>query len=75
MMMAGNSEKGFFAAHWDWLLAIAGFAALVVGIGAAVVVCGDDLEEAALEARSSIVVRKDASAAPAAASAAQVPVV
>ena len=66
MMMAGNSEKGFFAAHWDWLLAIAGFAALVVGIGAAVVVCGDDLEEAALEARSSIVVRKDASAAPAA---------
>ena len=28
-MISRNSEGGFFAAHWDWLVAAAGVAALV----------------------------------------------
>ena len=31
-MISRNSEGGFFAAHWDWLAAGAGLAALAVGV-------------------------------------------
>ena len=31
-MISRNSEGGFFAAHWDWLVAGAGVVALIVGI-------------------------------------------
>ena len=31
-MISRNSGGGFFAAHWDWLVAGAGVVALVVGI-------------------------------------------
>ena len=31
-MISRNSEGGFFAAHWDWLVAAAGVVALVVGV-------------------------------------------
>ena len=31
-MISRNSEGGFFAAHWDWLVAAAGVVALVAGV-------------------------------------------
>ena len=53
-MIGGNSEKGFLAAHWDWLLLGAGALALVGGIVVMTVVCGEDPEEAAAEASAEI---------------------
>lgn len=53
-MIGGNSEKGFLAAHWDWLLLGAGALALVGGIFVMTVVCGEDPEEAAAEASAEI---------------------
>lgn len=53
-MIAGNSEKGFLGAHWDWLLAGVGALALVGGIVTMTMACGEDPEEAAAEARAEI---------------------
>ena len=44
-MISRNSEGGFFAAHWDWLVAAAGVAALVVGVVLFVMAGGGDPEE------------------------------
>ena len=44
-MISRNSEGGFFAAHWDWLVAAAGVAALVVGVVLFVMTGGGDPEE------------------------------
>ena len=47
-MISRNSEGGFFAAHWDWLVAAAGVAALVVGVVLFVMAGGGDPEENAI---------------------------
>ena len=44
-MISRNSEGGFFAAHWDWLVAAAGVAALVVGVVLFVMAGGGDPDE------------------------------
>jgi hypothetical protein len=44
-MISRNSGGGFFAAHWDWLVAAAGVAALVVGIALFVMAGGGDPDE------------------------------
>ena len=44
-MISRNSEGGFFAAHWDWLVAAVGVAALVVGVVLFVMTGGGDPEE------------------------------
>ena len=44
-MISRNSEGGFFAAHWDWLVAAAGVAALIAGIVLFVMSGGGDPEE------------------------------
>lgn len=44
-MISRNSEGGFFAAHWDWLVAAAGVVALVVGVALFVMTGGGDPEE------------------------------
>ena len=44
-MISRNSEGGFFAAHWDWLVAAAGVVALVVGVALFVMAGGGDPEE------------------------------
>ncbi len=44
-MISRNSEGGFFAAHWDWLVAATGVVALVVGIVLFVMTGGGDPEE------------------------------
>ncbi len=52
-MISRNSGGGFFAAHWDWLVAGAGVVALVVGIALFVMTGGGDPEE-----NASAVVRR-----------------
>ena len=44
-MISRNSGGGFFAAHWDWLVAAAGVVALVVGVALFVMTGGGDPEE------------------------------
>ena len=44
-MISRNSEGGFFAAHWDWLVAAVGVAALVVGVVLFVMTGGGDPDE------------------------------
>ena len=44
-MISRNSEGGFFAAHWDWLVAAAGVTALIVGVVLFVMAGGGDPEE------------------------------
>ena len=44
-MISRNSEGGFFAAHWDWLVAAAGVVALVVGVALFVMTGGGDPDE------------------------------
>jgi len=44
-MISRNSEGGFLAAHWDWLVAAAGVVALIVGIALFVMSGGGDPEE------------------------------
>ena len=44
-MISRNSEGGFFAAHWDWLAAGAGLAALAVGVVMFVTSGGTDPDE------------------------------
>ena len=44
-MISRNSEGGFFAAHWDWLVAGAGLAALAVGVVMFVTSGGTDPDE------------------------------
>ena len=46
-MISRNSEGGFFAAHWDWLVAGAGVVALIVGIALFVMSGGGDPDEKA----------------------------
>lgn len=52
-MISRNNGGGFFAAHWDWLVAVLGIAALCVGIVMFMMSSGVDPEESA----SSIVRR------------------
>lgn len=44
-MISRNSEGGFFAAHWDWLVAAAGVVALLAGISLFVMSGGVDPDE------------------------------
>ena len=44
-MISRNAEGGFFAAHWDWLVAAVGVAALVVGVVLFVMTGGGDPDE------------------------------
>lgn len=44
-MISRNSGGGFFAAHWDWLVAAVGVVALVVGVALFVMTGGGDPEE------------------------------
>jgi len=44
-MISRNSEGGFLAAHWDWLVAAAGVVALIVGIALFVMSGGGDPED------------------------------
>ena len=44
-MISRNSEGGFFAAHWDWLVAGVGLAALAVGVVMFVTSGGTDPDE------------------------------
>ena len=44
-MISRNSGGGFFAAHWDWLVAAAGVTALVVGVVLFVLAGGGDPDE------------------------------
>ena len=44
-MISRNSEGGFFAAHWDWLVAAAGVVALVAGVALFVMTGGGDPDE------------------------------
>ena len=53
-MISRNSGGGFFAAHWDWLVAAAGVVALVVGIALFVMTGGGDPEENASAAVSRL---------------------
>ena len=48
-MIAGKDGKGFFAAHWDWLVALAGLLALVAAAFALVTALGEDPDEKANE--------------------------
>ena len=53
-MISRNSGGGFFAAHWDWLVAAAGVVALVVGVALFVMTGGGDPEENASAAVSRL---------------------
>lgn len=53
-MIAGSSSKGFFAAHWDWLVAALGAMALVAAASVAVMEFGADPDEAKADALSSL---------------------
>ena len=53
-MISRNSEGGFLAAHWDWLVAAAGVVALIVGIALFVMSGGGDPEENASAAVSRL---------------------
>ena len=44
-MISRKSEGGFFAAHWDWLVAAAGVVALVAGVALFVMTGGGDPDE------------------------------
>ena len=48
-MISRNDDRGFFAAHWDWLVAGAGALALVGGVAFYVMAAGVDPEESAQE--------------------------
>lgn len=53
-MIARNSEKGFLAAHWDWLVAGLGLAALAGGVAWMLIACGTDPEDAAADAVANL---------------------
>jgi len=53
-MITGNEGKGFFAAHWDWLVAILGLLALGGGAAFLAVAYGVDPEDAAAEEVASL---------------------
>ncbi len=46
-MISRNEDKGFFAAHWDWLVAGLGVLALVAAGAGFMAACGTDPEQAA----------------------------
>jgi len=48
-MIAGKDGKGFFAAHWDWLVALAGLLVLAAAAFALVTAFGEDPDEKANE--------------------------
>lgn len=52
--MIGNEGKGFLAAHWDWLLAGAGAAALAAGAAWMVVSLGESPDDARVDERRSL---------------------
>ena len=53
-MITGNDSKGFFAAHWDWLVAGLGLLALGGGAAFLAIACGVDPEEAAADEVASL---------------------
>ncbi len=59
-MISRNSGGGFFAAHWDWLVAAAGVVALVVGVALFVMTGGGDPEENASAVVSRLKLAKKA---------------
>jgi len=54
-MITASSEKGFFAAHWDWLVAGFGLLALVAGVVVAAMACGEDPEATASDAKRELI--------------------
>lgn len=60
-MISRNSEKGFLAAHWDWLVAGFGAVALVAAAAVMFVAFGTDPEAAAEEAMSELGSRSEKS--------------
>jgi len=59
-MISRNSGGGFFAAHWDWLVAAVGVVALVVGVVLFVMTGGGDPEENASAVVSRLKLAKKA---------------
>ncbi len=57
-MISHNSDGGFFAAHWDWLVAIAGVAALAVSAVLFVMSGGVDPDDNASESVRRLLVGK-----------------
>ncbi len=58
-MISRNSEDGFFAAHWDWLVAITGAAVLVLAVVLFVMAGGTDPDENASDSvRRALVGKK-----------------
>ena len=53
-MISRNAEGGFFAAHWDWIVAAAGVAVLAVGVALFAMSGGGDPEENAAAAVSRL---------------------
>lgn len=60
-MISRNSDGGFLAAHWDWLVAALGCVAFLVGLVLFVSAGGTDPEEAAADAVSRLMSQKRAS--------------
>ena len=59
-MISRNADKGFLAAHWDWLVAGLGVMALVAAGGWTALVCGESPDEAASDAVAGLGGRKRA---------------
>lgn len=57
-MISAANDKGFFAAHWDWLVAAGGFAALAAGVACLVVEQSNDPVELAAEAGAEVALSK-----------------
>lgn len=53
-MISRNSEKGFLAAHWDWLVAGLGLLALVASVAFYLMSCGESPDDAADRAVSEL---------------------
>lgn len=53
-MISASSEKGFFAAHWDWLVAAAGILALTAGAVVLVINKSHDADLLAREASDEV---------------------
>ena len=53
-MISRSGNEGFFKAHWDWLVAVAGVLVLLASVGFFVLSCGDDPAEKAAAATRAL---------------------